>query len=62
MGRTIKIEPYYGSLKGMMAKYDALARQDAFTGNTTADYEKWKSRPEAYYMICWGWIKWKAVL
>ena len=44
MDRTIKIEPYYGSLKGMMAKYDRLARQDAFTGNTTADYEAWKER------------------
>lgn len=44
MERTIKIDPYYGSLKGMLAKYDRLARKDAFTGCSATDHEAWKSQ------------------
>ncbi len=44
MDRTIKIDPYYGSLKGMLAKYDRLCRRDAFTGDTRESYEEWKAR------------------
>lgn len=44
MERTIEIKEYYGSLKRMMAKYDSLARRDAFTGNTVEAYETWKKQ------------------
>lgn len=44
MEKTIKINQYYGSLKRMMAKYDRLARQDAFMGSTVNAYEDWKKQ------------------
>lgn len=44
MDRTIKTEKYYGSLGGMMAKYDRLARRDAFAGGIVQEYEAWKGR------------------
>lgn len=44
MDRTLKIDPYYGSLKGMLAKYDRLSRRDAFTGDTKESYERWKTQ------------------
>lgn len=47
MERTIKIDRYYGSLKGMMSKYERLARSDAFTGSSVQDYETWKKKTRA---------------
>lgn len=42
MERTIKIKTYYGSLAGMLARYDRLARQDAFRGTSVEEWEQWR--------------------
>lgn len=47
MKRTLSMNSYYGSLKGMLAKYDRLARQDAFGGTSAAEYEDWKQKTRA---------------
>lgn len=41
---TLHIDKYYGSLAGMMKKYDAHARSDAFKGTSQADYEQWRKQ------------------
>lgn len=53
MERTVKIDRYYGSLKGMLSKYDRLARKDAFVGNTSQEHELWKeqSRNTLYRLL-----------
>ncbi len=40
--RMISISRYYGSLPGMLRKFDRMARSDAFQGNTPEEWEKWK--------------------
>lgn len=42
MERTIRISPYYGSLKRMLAKFDQRSRQNAFQGTSAAEWENWK--------------------
>ena len=41
MERVIRPGQYYGSRKGMLAKYDRLARKDAFTGASAEEFEQW---------------------
>lgn len=41
MERVIRPGQYYGSRKGMLAKYDRLARKDAFTGVSAEEFEQW---------------------
>lgn len=42
MHRIIKINKYYGSLAGMLAKYDRLGRRDKFKGAGLDDYTLWR--------------------
>lgn len=44
MKETIKIEKYYGSLTGMLKKYEKVFRSDCFRGETREEFEEWKSR------------------
>lgn len=44
MERTIRIEKYYGSLAGMLKKYEKVARTDCFTGKTKEEFEEWKEK------------------
>lgn len=44
MDRTVKVDTYYGSLKGMLAKYDKYARQDAFHGTTLNEFCAWQKK------------------
>lgn len=39
---TVHIRNYYGSLKGMLRKYDRYARTDYFRGNTVEEFERWR--------------------
>lgn len=43
---TIKIGKYYGSLAGMLKKYERVTRSDRFFGETKEDFEIWRSRSE----------------
>ncbi len=43
MERIEKINRYYGSLGGMLSRYDRLARQDRFAGNTIEEFEEWRA-------------------
>ena len=38
----IEITKFYGSLKGMLRKFDKYARQDAFAGSTREEFELWR--------------------
>jgi len=40
--RTIHIEKYYGSLPGMLKKYEKNARSGRFQGNTAEEFEIWQ--------------------
>lgn len=40
---TLKTKQYYPTLPSMLRKYDALARKDAFKGNTCAEFEAWRA-------------------
>ncbi len=40
--RIIEIPQFYGSLPGMLRKFDKYARQDAFAGSTAEEFERWK--------------------
>ncbi len=42
--RIISISRYYGSLPGILKKYDRLARSDAFKGNTLKEWKEWKTQ------------------
>lgn len=42
MDRIINIPQFYGSLSGMLKKYDKYARKDAFAGETLEEFEVWK--------------------
>ncbi|MCM1101814.1 MAG: alpha/beta hydrolase family protein [Clostridium sp.] len=42
--RIIEIPKFYGSLQGMLKKFDRYARQDAFRGEGLAEFETWKKR------------------
>ena len=42
--RIISISRYYGSLPGMLKKYDRLARSDAFKGETLKEWKEWKTQ------------------
>lgn len=42
--RTIHIETYYGSLSGMVKKYEKYARSGRFTGSTVEEFEAWKKK------------------
>jgi hypothetical protein len=44
MERVIKIGKYYGSLAGMLRKYDKSANRDRFCGSTIEEYEIWKDK------------------
>ncbi len=44
MDRTVKVDTYYGSLEGMLAKYDKYARQDAFHGTTLNEFCAWQKK------------------
>lgn len=41
-GRVIDIPEFYGSLPGMLAKFDRYARQDAFRGSTAEELQRWQ--------------------
>ena len=41
---TIHIETYYGSLPGMLKKYERTARSGRFTGNTAEEFEFWRKK------------------
>ena len=40
--RTIHIETYYGSLRGMLKKYEKNARSGRFQGNTLEEFTSWQ--------------------
>ena len=40
--RIVPVSTYYGSLKGVLRKFDRLARSDAFGGTTLAEWKGWK--------------------
>ncbi len=40
--RTIHIDSYYGSLPGMLKKYEKAARKERFHGSTVQEFEEWK--------------------
>lgn len=42
--RTIPIEKYYGSLPGMLKKYERSARSGRFTGSTAGEFEIWQEK------------------
>lgn len=42
MDRIIEIPRFYGSLSGMLKKFDKYARRDFFTGSTVEEFEAWK--------------------
>lgn len=42
--RIIPISQYYGSLKGMERKFDAQARQGAFSGDSPKEWLSWKEQ------------------
>lgn len=44
MQETIKTEKYYGSLAGMLKKYEKVFRSGCFQGETREEFEEWKSR------------------
>lgn len=44
MERTEKVTTYYGSLAGMMKKFEKHARQDAFRGKTVEEFEAYRAR------------------
>jgi hypothetical protein len=50
MDRTIKIDKYYGSLGGMLRKYDRNGRRDKFNGSGVADFEIWKQETRKLLM------------
>lgn len=41
---TLHIERYYGSLAGMLKRFDKAARKDAFTGHDRAAFEEWRKQ------------------
>lgn len=47
MPNTLNITQYYPTLPAMQRKYDALARKDAFTGTTRAEFEVWRTEARA---------------
>ncbi len=44
MSETIKIDKYYGSLAGMIKKYEKRGCADRFAGSTREEFEEWKRR------------------
>ena len=40
----IKIPRFYGSLQGMLRKFDKYGRQDAFRGATPEEFEAWQQQ------------------
>lgn len=44
MDRIIEIPKFYGSLAGMLKKFDKYARQDAFVGDNAEDFESWRKK------------------
>jgi dienelactone hydrolase len=44
MERIIKINKYYGSLSGMLKKYETAACKDSFCGTTIDEYEGWRTK------------------
>ncbi len=44
MDRIIEIPKFYGSLAGMLKKFDKYARQDAFQGTGLEDFGEWKEK------------------
>lgn len=42
--RLIDIPRFYGSLQGMLRKYDKYARQDYFRGQTREEFEAWRQQ------------------
>lgn len=44
MERIIEIPKFYGSLSGMLKKFDKYARKDFFAGNTVEEFEGWREQ------------------
>lgn len=55
MERIIEIPRFYGSLPGMLKKFDKYARQDAFTGKTPGEFELWKKHARETIKELLGW-------
>lgn len=53
--RIIEIPKFYGSLQGMLRKYEKYARQDVFRGNTLEELEKWQENARAALRELIGW-------
>lgn len=59
MDRVIEIPRFYGSLQGMLKKFDKYARQDAFTGSTREEFEGWQraSREKVKELLGWSYME-----
>lgn len=57
MDRIIPIKKYYSSLPNMQAKYEKRCRQDAFTGETLAEWQEWKRQSIKLLKKLIGWDK-----
>lgn len=44
LDRIIEIPKFYGSLAGMLKKFDKYARQDAFAGSGLEEFESWRAQ------------------
>ena len=53
--RIIEIPKFYGSLPGMLKKFDKYARQDNFTGKTREEFEVWKEKSRETIKELLGW-------
>lgn len=55
MDRTLEVPKFYGSLAGMQRKFDKYSRQDAFQGDTVAEFTAWQQQARETLKDLLGW-------